>query len=70
MSTEMKPIIGRNGAIALTPFYGGKEDGACLQLTPWSLDGYIGLTKTQAYTLSLALAAWCQGDWPEEDENE
>jgi hypothetical protein len=69
MSTELKTVAGRKGKILLTQFYGGEKDGKCLQLTG-PMNGYITLTPTQAYLLSLALAEWYQGEWPEEEEND
>ena len=54
MSTELRSVP--NTDIMQTRFYGGKERGTCLQLTPpWKTQGHIHLTRSQAMSLAQEL---------------
>ena len=65
MSTQLKGTSCRTGEMSMTRFWGGEDDGACVQLTfrkPESeknkLDygyWYATLTKRQARELAVAL---------------
>jgi|TARA_R110000782_G_C14625135_1_gene393730 hypothetical protein len=51
MSTELRSVP--NTDIMQTRFYGGKERGTCIQLTPpWETQGHIQLTRSQAMSLA------------------
>ena len=69
MSVELKPVEDRNGRVNLTQFYGGSNDGRCIQITSFT-QPYISLTKMQATVLAYALLGWTQGNYPEETEND
>jgi hypothetical protein len=53
----------------LTRYFGGKERGACLQVTPpgGSMTPYLSLTKEQALDLAVALVEFANG---KREENE
>ena len=54
MSTELRSVP--NTDIMQTRFYGGKERGTCIQLTPpWETQGHIQLTRSQARILANEL---------------
>ena len=54
MSTELRSVP--NTDIMQTRFFGGKERGTCLQLTPpWKTQGHIHLTRSQAMSLAQEL---------------
>jgi hypothetical protein len=46
--------------VSLTSFFGGEEDGRCLQLTVGR--EYVGLTEGDARRLLTALAVWLDPD--------
>jgi len=70
MSVELKPIGGfvedsrclkkRSAKLSLVSFFGGKEYGMMLQLTPPLFD-YIQLTKSGVRELIEELKAWVEG---------
>lgn len=69
MSTDLKPVEDRNGRVSMTQFYGGTNDGTCLQITSSTADHpYISLTKDQAMDLAFAILDWVGGRRPKEDE--
>lgn len=65
MSTELKGVTGRTGEVSMVRFFGGKEDGKCLQLTfkkpeeernrPDFGYWYLQMNKSQALELAAAL---------------
>jgi len=59
MSTELKGVYSIGDQVLLTRYWGGVEDGTCIQLTPQFGD-YILLTKTQALDLALALVEFAK----------
>ena len=69
MSTELKGTESINGRVMLTRYFGGKERGACLQVTPpgGSMTPYLSLTKEQAWDLALALIEFVGGQREEDD---
>lgn len=77
MSTQLKGTTCRTGDMLMTRFWGGEEDGACVQLTfrkPESEKGqldygywYATLTKKQALELAVALTEFAN-DCREEAE--
>lgn len=54
MSIELKGVDSIDNHILLTRYYGGVDDGMCLQITP-QFGNYILLTEKQAANLALAL---------------
>ena len=63
MSTEKATVqTTRMGQVALTQFFGGKEDGRCVQLTckGSSADGFqvVQFTKADAVAMAAALNEW------------
>lgn len=63
MSTELKGTESINGNVQLTRYFGGKENGACLQVTPpgGTRTPYLSLTKDQAVELAIALIEFATG---------
>jgi hypothetical protein len=57
MSEQIKRIKTRGDEVVLTEFYGGVQDGVCLQLSPQYLD-HIQLTIEQAKRLGEELNNW------------
>ncbi len=65
MSTNLKGVTGRTGEVSMTRFFGGKEDGKCVQLTfkkpeeernrPDFGYWYLQMNKKQALELAAAL---------------
>ncbi len=55
MSTELKGVTDRNGTVSVTRFFGGNDEGRCVQLTPQFGVGFVSLTKAQALELAVAL---------------
>lgn len=65
MSTELKGVTGRAGEVSMTRFFGGKEDGRCVQLTFKKPESefnrpdfgywYLQMNKKQALELAAAL---------------
>ena len=54
LSVELKGVDSIGNRVLLTKYWGGVDNGICLQLTPrWG--GYTQLTKTQALQLALSL---------------
>ena len=53
MSTELKGVTDRNGAVSLTRFAG--TEGRCVQVTPQFGKSFVSLTKAQAMDLAVAL---------------
>ena len=61
MSTELRS--GPNTDIMQTRFYGGKERGTCIQLTPpWRDQGHIQLTREQAAVVAAELMLFAEGN--------
>jgi len=61
MSTELKGTTALNGRVSLTRYWGGEENGQCVQITPqWGQD-WISLTKQQAVELAVALVEFASG---------
>jgi len=69
MSTELKGTDSINGNIQLTRYFGGKENGACLQVTPPGgiRTPYLSLTKTQVLELAIALIEFANDKRPFEE---
>lgn len=65
MSTQLKGVTGRTGEVSMVRFFGGEEDGRCVQLTfkkPESERNrddfgywYLQMNKKQALELAAAL---------------
>ena len=55
MSTELKGTTALNGDVSLTRYFGGAENGMCVQVTPKWGEQYLSLTKRQAVELAVAL---------------
>lgn len=55
MSTELKGVVALNGEVMLTRYWGGEENGQCVQVTPQWPQSYLSLTKDQAFELAIAL---------------
>lgn len=77
MSTQLKGVTGRTGEVSMVRFFGGKEDGSCVQLTfkkpeeernrPDFGYWYLQMNKEQALELATALVEFANGT-REEDE--
>lgn len=61
MSTQLESVSSRNGEVLMTRFWGGKEDGVCLQLTSTSAPDYIQLNRDQVMELMVALDEFLAG---------
>lgn len=72
MSTNLKGVTGRTGEVSMCSFFGGKEDGKCVQLTfkkpeeernrPDFGYWYLQLTESEALDLAIALVQFANGD--------
>ena len=69
MSTELKGTDSINGKVMLTRYFGGRDRGACLQVTPpgGSSTPYLSLTKEHALELAVALVEFANGKREEDD---
>lgn len=63
MSTELKGCDSINGDVMLTRYWGGTENGQCVQVTPpgGTITPYLSLTKKQAVELAVALVEFASG---------
>jgi hypothetical protein len=69
MSTELKGVTGRTGKVSMLSFFGGKEDGRCVQMTFRKPDEekcssrywYLQLTKEEALEMAVALVQFANG---------
>lgn len=61
MSTELKGTEALNGRVMLTRYFGGEENGQCVQVTPQWPQSYLSLTKRQAVELAVALVEFASG---------
>lgn len=61
MSTELKGTEALNGPVMLTRYWGGQENGQCVQVTPKWGETYLSLTKCQARDLAQALTEFADG---------
>jgi hypothetical protein len=71
MSTQIKGVTGRTGDVSMVSFFGGKEDGTCVQMTfkkPEEARNksdfgfwYLQLTKEQALEMAVALVQFANG---------
>lgn len=65
MSTQLKGVTGQTGEVSMVRYFGGKDDGSCVQLTfnkPESARNrpdfgywYMQMNKKQALELAAAL---------------
>lgn len=60
MSTQLESVNSRNGEILMTRFWGGKDDGVCVQLTP-TVNNYLQLNADQVMELMVALDQFLAG---------
>ena len=61
MSTELRTVPTTD--IMQTRFFGGKERGTCIQLTPpWRDQGHIQLTREQAAVVAAELMLFAEGN--------
>jgi len=61
MSTELRTVPTTD--IQQTRFFGGKDRGTCIQLTPpWQAQGHIQLTREQAAALAIELTLFAEGN--------
>tara|TARA_B100001057_G_scaffold271412_1_gene271647 strand:- start:33569 stop:33802 length:234 start_codon:yes stop_codon:yes gene_type:complete len=61
MSTELRTVPTTD--IQQTRFFGGKDRGTCIQLTPpWQSQGHIQLTRKQAAELAAELTLFANGE--------
>lgn len=61
MSTELRTVPTTD--IQQTRFFGGKDRGTCIQLTPpWQSQGHIQLTRKQAGALAAELMLFSEGN--------
>jgi len=61
MSTELKGTNSLNGEVLLNRYFGGSENGTCIQVTPMGGNPYLSLSKTQALELAAALIEFVNG---------
>lgn len=61
MSTELKGTEALNGRVMLTRYWGGEENGQCVQVTPQWGQTWLSLTKRQAVELAVALVEFASG---------
>ena len=61
MSTELKGTTALNGEVSLTRYWGGEENGQCVQVTTQWPQSYLSLTKEQARELAVALFQFADG---------
>ena len=73
MSTELKAVRtsftkDQNREVTLTQFFGGNQNGPCLQMTQ-TVDngtrvetGYVQVTKSDALRLAAALVEWANNE--------
>jgi hypothetical protein len=66
MSTELKGVESLNGEVLLTRYFGGAENGACVQVTPpgGTRTPYLSLTKEQTGYVPPANDGWENGSGP------
>lgn len=68
MSTELKGTTSLNGGVLLNRYFGGVEDGVCVQVTPKWGECYVQLTKAQALELAVALVEFANDTRAEREE--
>ena len=64
MSRELKGVKTLNTDVGMTSFFGGKEQGRCLQLTPMNKD-FVQMNERQAVELAIALLEFVNESRPE-----
>ena len=67
MSTELKGTEALNSKVYLTRYFGGKDNGMCVQVNPEFGKQYLSLTKKQALELAVALVEFANDAREEED---
>ena len=65
MSVELWAEYSGPHELSLTQYFGGAENGVCVQLTGLNCDhmhGYVGMTKGEAREVAAQLTAWLEGE--------
>jgi len=61
MSIELDGTDSINGEVLLTRYFGGSNNGTCIQVTPTGGTPYLSLNKLQALELATALTEFVNG---------
>ncbi len=68
MSTELKGVKALGGNVNLTSYFGGEDNGVCIQVGPdYGQSPYLQLNKKQARELAVALFQFADGTREEVD---